>query len=256
MQKKIKHIFQTPFTGKTQNGDTMSQEWFDHRTDLYLKYTLPSLKNQTNKNFLIWLSFRPQDKENPNTKRIAEALKESGLLNIMTFCATMFTEDRAVWHNVDLKERLANCLPLVKPFIEEEYVYETNLDSDDMVHKDFSALVQSKEFKDHGALYMKTGFAFHTADRLAEWNNPTSNQNYTIMFPRDTYLDAEKRLAYLNGFDSHEKIPEMFNAEQLPDHYYCTVIHGGNISTIWTHNFRGQEIYSDDTKKELLNNFL
>lgn len=253
----IKHIFYTPFTGKTPHGDGFtSQEWYDKRAILFEQYTIPSLLNQTRKDFIWWLSFRPEELLNKTTKKIAHALTKSGIPNIMSFNGTMLTEDRAVWHNVDLKERLEVCLPEVKKMVgDAKYIYETNLDSDDMVHKDFSKIVQEKKFVKRGALYMKRGFAYNTQGRVADWNNPISNQNYTIMFPRDVYFNAEKRLKYLDGFKTHEEVPEKFNAEQLPDGLYCTVIHGMNISTVWQHPFREKEYPYQDEQESILKDF-
>ena len=257
MPQKVKHVFQTSFTGKTPYGDGFtSQEWYDKRADLFEKYTIPSLLNQTKKDFLWWLSFRPEELFNKTTKRIANALTKSGIPNIMSFNGTMMTEDRAVWHNVDLRERLEVCLPTLKKFIgDAKYVYETNLDSDDMVHRQFSEIVCSKKFRKNGALYMQKGFAYNTQGRIADWNNPTSNQNYTIMFPKHIYLNAEKRLVYLNGLDSHEQVPKKFKAEKLQNGLYCTVIHGGNISTTWEHPFRGTEYPYQDEQEKILKDF-
>lgn len=253
----IKHIFNTAFTGKTPHGDGFtSQEWYDKRADLFIKYTLESLKKQSNKEFLLWLTFRPQELLNPTTKKIAKALTASGIANIMSFNGTMFTEDKAVWHNVDLKERLEVCLPTLKEFVgDADWVYETNLDSDDTVHKDFVKTVQSYKPKKKGALYMTRGFVYNTQGRVADWLNPVSQQNYTIMFPTKLYFDAEQRLEYLDGFNTHEQIPEKFKAEKLPDGLFCSIIHGGNISTVWSHPFRGNEYFYEDEKQGIIKDF-
>ena len=250
----VKHIFQIPFTGKTPSGDTMTQEWFDKRADIFEKYTVKSLRKQTNQDFYVWLTFRPEDAENPTTSRIIKSLE--GLRAIATFNGTMFTEDRATWHNDDLKERLGKTLPDIGVFIKSaDYIYETNLDSDDMLHKDFSKNILSTMPRERGAFFCKNGYAYNTSDRLAEWNNPVSNQNYTIMFLAEHYFNAEKRLQYLNGFKSHEEVPQKFDAKEMLDGSYCTIIHGDNISTIWEHHFRGREIYSEDEKFSILNDY-
>jgi len=167
----------------------------------------------------------------------------------------MFLEDKATWHNDDLKERLTKCLPELRKLVDAEYIYETNLDSDDMVHKNFTEIVLEHKFKERGALYCKDGFAYNTEGRLAQWNNPISNQNYTIMFPREVYFNPEKRLEYLDGFNTHEQVPEKFEAEEMPKGMYCTTIHGKNISTVWEHPFRGEEFYYEDEKINVLKEF-
>jgi len=248
----IKHIFYCPFTGKTPHGDGFkSQEWYDHRFELFRDYTLACLKKQTNKDFIFWASFRPQEIDNPTTDKIKTEVEKSGINYLLTFRGTMMTEDRATWHNTDLKERLGECLPILREFVGEvDYIYETNLDSDDMVSKNFSELVVSKPFKNKGALFMKDGYAYLPEGKLADWYNPESNQNYTIMFPVDIYFDAEKRLEYLGGLKTHEEIPILFDAEEMPEKMYCTIIHGENISTIWEHPFRGKEYNDTSILKE------
>ncbi len=257
--KKVKMVFQTPFTGKTPGKDGTGfsgQEWYDKRADIFINYTLESLKKQTVKNFLLWITFRPQELLNPTTKLIARALTKSGIPNIMSFNGTMFLQDKAIWHNTDLQERLKKCLPTLKEFIgDADYVYETNLDSDDTLHRKFSEIVQNYKPKKNGALYMQKGFVYHTQGRVADWFNPVSQQNYTIMFPSKTYLDAKKRLEYLDGFNTHEQIPTKFEAQKMPDGLYCSIIHGSNISTVWQHPFMGEEKYYEDVKQDIIKDF-
>ena len=132
----------------------MSQEWYEKRVQLFEKYTLKSLLNQTNKDFFLWLTFRSKEMDNPVTDKIFKILKDSGIKYLMTFNGTMFTEDRATWHNEDLPERLRSTLSFLKESIgDTDYIYETNLDSDDMIHKDFSKEIIRTKFKNKGALY-------------------------------------------------------------------------------------------------------
>jgi hypothetical protein len=253
----IKHVFYCPFTGKTPRSDNQTQEWYDFRAEIFIRYTLECLKKQTNKDFIFWASFRPEELDNPTTGIIKEALNKSGITYLMTFRGTMMTEDRAVWHNEDLEERLSKVLPVLKTFVgNADYIYETNIDSDDTIHKSFSEIIQRKDFNYQGAFYMKDGYAYNTDGRLNEWHNPYSNQNYTIMFPRDVYFDAKKRLEYLKGLNTHEDIPKLFNAEELPKGLYCTIIHGTNISTVWDFNEKSHPFLGEPASKRILHNFL
>jgi len=246
-------VFQTTFTGRGKFDGFRGQEWYDHRSEIFEKYTVQNLKSQTDKDFLWWLCFRPQEKENPITDKIRKVLDKSGLNYIMTFDGQIMYDDRAEERNSDLIERTEKSLKHIK--VDTEYVYETHLDSDDMVHKKFVETVRAKPFKNRGALFMKDGYAYDCKDKMAKWNNPKAQQNYTIMYPRDIYLDAKARYEYQNGFKSHEDIPDKFDAEELPSGMYCSIIHGTNISTIWNHPFMGEEIYYDDEKESILKEF-
>lgn len=236
----IKHIFYTTVTGRGKFDGFRGQEWYDYRLEIFKNYTLKSLLSQTDKDFTLWMSFRPQEIDNPTTEKIEKAIREAGINYVLTFDGMIMYDDRSD-RNSNLIERTANSLLLLEP-IEEDYVYETHFDSDDMVSKNFVKLVKSYPFKERGALYMKDGYVLNTDGRVAEWHNPTSQQNYTIMYPRKIYLDPFDRYKYQNGLHTHEEIPSKFNAEELPKGMYCSVIHGKNISTIWGHPFMGKEV--------------
>jgi len=250
----VKYIFNCPFTGKGNIGNGFrGQDWYDLRAKIFNENTLKSLMNQSDKDFLLWLQFRPKEKKNPTTQKIENALKKSGLEYVMTFNGIMMYDDRGTEHNKNLVERTAKSLKSIE--IEAEYVYETNLDSDDMLHRDFVRIVKSEPFRNQGALYCKEGYVYEMSGRLADWYNPTANQNYTIMYPTHIYLDAKKHYEYQNGLQSHEQIPKKFDSEEMPEDMYCSLIHGTNISTKWGHQFQGKEYYYELDKQQILNNF-
>ena len=249
-------IFQTTFTGRGKFDGFRGQPWYAHRAGIFEKYTVQNLINQTDKDFIWWLCFRPQEKDNPVTNRIRKALNESGIDYVMTFNGQIMYDDRAEEKNKDLVERTTKSLKEIAPKINTDYVYEVHFDSDDMVHKRFVEVIKDKPFKERGALFMKDGFVFTPDERVAKWYNPKAQQNYTIMYPKEIYLDAKKKYEYQNGFKSHEEIPDKFNAEELPTGMFCSMIHGTNISTVWSHPFRGEEYYYDDEKLFIINQFI
>lgn len=251
-----KIIFSIPFTGKTPYGNGFSgQDWYDYRANIFKDYTLKSLMNQTDKDFIIWAHFRPEEEANPTTKIIENALEESGLDYILTFNGPIIMEDRATWHNVDLIERAEKSLKKLEP-IEDEWVVEISLDSDDMVFNRLVEIIKTKEMRTRGAFFMKRGFMYDSENkRMASWNNPFSMSVYAITYPTNIFLDAKKHFIYQRGFNSHEQIPKLFNAEQLPDGMYCVLTHGKNISTVWEHEYREQEFYYEDEVNNILKDF-
>jgi hypothetical protein len=261
-------IFSTPFTGKTPWGDGFkSQEWFDRRADIYIEYTLKCLEKQTDKDFLIWLQFRPEEESNPTTKKIEDALKKTGLQYILTFNSPIMMEDRAIWHNIDLKERTEKSMKVLEPLIKEDWVCEVNLDSDDMVSHDFTEVLKSKTPFEGQAFNLQKGYMMEIGEvtRLAEWNNPISMSIYAIVYPTKVFLDPKEHWLYQRGninsqaltsLNSHEQIPQIFKSELLPDGMFCCLYNHWNISTLWNHPFRGQEIYSQTDKNNIINKFL
>jgi len=208
-----KQIITVPFTGKRTVEGWRGQEWYDHRYKIFTKYTLNSLKNQTDKDFFLWICFRPEEKHNPTTHKLRTELDEAKLDYLMTFDGINFTDDK-------VPER-----------------------------------IKQIPFKEKGAIILKEGYIYSTNDRLAKWYNPTSNQNYTIMFPNKTYYNPKKRLDYLDGLKTHEEVPEKFDCVELKD-MYCSITHGNNMSTEWGHPFQREEIYNESIKNELLKNYV
>jgi hypothetical protein len=248
-----KQIITVPFTGKRTVEGWRGQEWYDHRYKIFTKYTLNSLKNQTDKDFFLWICFRPEEKHNPTTHKLRTELDEAKLDYLMTFDGINFTDDKVPERNKDLLERLTKMYKEVPMF--QGNIYETMLDSDDTLHKDFVKTIKQIPFKEKGAIILKEGYIYSTNDRLAKWYNPTSNQNYTIMFPNKTYYNPKKRLDYLDGLKTHEEVPEKFDCVELKD-MYCSITHGNNMSTEWGHPFQREEIYNESIKNELLKNYV
>ena len=248
----IKSILICPFTGKRTESGWKGQEWYDHRADIFIRYTLSSLKQQTDKNFFLWLFFRPEEKTNPTTKKILEALDNSHIDYRATFHGINFTDDKVPQRNKDLPERLDKMLREIPKY--ECVIYETMLDSDDTLHKDFVKNIKEIPAEYKGAIILKEGYIYSTKDRLARWVNPISNQNYTIIFPKDIYYDSEKRLKYLDGLKTHEEVPEKFKSVELKD-MYCSITHGQNMSTEWGHPFMKEEIYTEEEKNNIIKNY-
>lgn len=248
---KNQSVISIPFTGLGLHNGYRGDDWFRHRVGIFKKYTLNSLENQLDRDFLLWVQFRPEEKDNPITREITDALENSKIKYVITYHGIMMHDDRGVEHNLDLIERTQRATDEIKHLINKDYIYETTMGSDDMFHKGFIKTVKSKPFKENGALYMRSGFVYHTNDIIASWYNPSSTGSHTVMYPREIYLNAIEKYKYQNGLTTHEQIPDLFDAEQLPDGMYCAVVHGMNISTIWNHPYRGDPIYYEDEVKEL-----
>lgn len=250
--QSVKSIILTPFTGKRTETGFKGQEWYDHRAEIFIKYTLQSLKNQTDQNFLYWVCFRPEEKKNQTTNKILEALDKSKINYVATFYGINFTDDKVPKRNEDLPRRLAQMLYFIPKY--ECEIYETMLDSDDTLHKDFVKTLKQIPFQEKGAVILREGYIYSTKDRLAKWYNPTSNQNYTIMFPKGVYYDPDARLKYLDGLKTHEEVPVKFKCVELKD-MYCSITHGKNMSTEMGHPFQGEEIYNETEKKQIIKNY-
>lgn len=80
---------------------------------------------------------------------------------------------------------------------------------------------------------------------------------HTIIFDAETFFDPTKHLDYYGEFKSHEDITRVFTHLILPDFRYCVVAHKpmNQISTIFSHPFRGKMILDENQKREVLTEF-
>lgn len=267
------HLIAIPMTGVGVHGGFRGDAWYAHRIEIFKNYTLKSLANQSNQDFVVWMWFRPEEENNPLTKSIADALDKSGLAYIFTFNGLMYHDDkftnynlktklrnlaqmlldalnnrrwrplRELWKytwedkNKTLPKRLATALKTLAEHTSEDFdwVYLTRIDSDDMFHQDAVDLIQSQKPWRRRALVMDNGYMYNTETKqLAEWLPPTNPPFHTIMFPGKVFFSPEKHLAYYGDFRSHEDIPKVFKAKTLDMYKYCVTAHGkSHISTAW-----------------------
>ena len=236
--KNFIHFFYTPFTGLGLHNGYRGDDWFRHRIGIFKNYTLQGLLNQTNRDFTHWISFRPQEKENPLVWGLHDYLgKWKDYKFIFTFGGLCFWDDK--YPNDSLLERLGTTLPLLKSFADDKKaVYMTIQPSDDIYHKEAVEIIQSEPYAPRKALCFAHGYIHSIkTERLAEWN-PTfpeySPPFYTLMFPSGVFLNPQQHFDYYGLFKSHEDIPKIFNYKRLSDGKFCVLTHGQNISTCWT----------------------
>lgn len=253
----ITHLIYIPFTGLGKFQGFRGQKWYEERAKIFKNYTLKSLANQANRNFVLWLSFRPEELHNPTTREIENEIKAVGLDYVITYEGIAMWDDRGVEHNDDLVPRLGKTIETLKPLIKTDWVYITNFSSDDMFASDVVELIQSKTPAEKRAFYFMNGYVYSVpSDQLADWNRDSSGSQYTVCYPKEVILDAQKWFDYeMDCLKSHEYIPKCYVAEQLPDGKYCCTVHGNNISTGWENKFRGKEYFYDEDKSIILNKF-
>lgn len=269
--KKL-HLIYIPWTGVGLHGGFRGNEWFKHRVEVFKNYTLKSLKNQTNKDFVVWCSFRPEERLNPLTREIGMAILSAGLKLVFTFDGLMYTDDKFVEYG--LKTRVRNFLRMLwdvwyykewkspleilkytwenknKTLLKRverslnalyrelgtayDWVYMTRLDSDDMFHKEAVNLIQSQEPERGRSLVFTDGYILNVqTGQVAEWNPPTNPPFHTITFPGYAFFHAKQYLEYYGDFKTHEDATRCFEPVIMDMHKYMISYHGKHISTDW-----------------------
>lgn len=285
------HLVYIPVTGVGLYQGFRGRDWYEYRIEIFKNYTLNSLAQQTTKDWVLWLSFRPEELKDPLTGGLARYLDERGFDYVMTFDGLMYHDDKfsrgttyrlynfgrivrdcyrkrrlnGLWQgmkelfrdkNKTLPRRLAKSLATMKANLPKaNVIYVTRIDSDDMFHKDALALIQNQPPFD-GVYSFQNGYVFNRATQeLAYWQPKKHPPFHTIVWQSDNFYDHKKHLAYYGDFKSHEDVPKVWENKRLKEGMYCVLVHnqGKQISTIWNHPFKGKEI--TENKKEILANF-
>ena len=254
----IKHFIMIPFSGLGRFDKQRTEEYWNYRVNIFRKFTFKSLLNQSCKNFTLWISFRPQDKEASFVEELTIYLKDSGLDYIFTFDGPIMWDDRGTENNDTLLERTSKTLQeLNKRITNEEYIYITGLGSDDMLSQEAIWEIQQETPQTKKALYYTKGFIYDArTEQIADWNRDTPCSKYTIIYPVEVFKDAQKYWDYeFECLKSHEYITKCYQAKELKKDRYCCVVHGANISTDWFHVFRGKEYFNQEDKLKILSKF-
>lgn len=277
---KFVHLIYVPFTGVGIYNNLNSKDWLADRIEIFKKYTLQSIFKQTNRAFLLWLSFRPEEEKHPLVTELLNYLKGINMPTILTFNGLVYWDDkfsrgpknvvmnlgriaRQCWREKDFSklipasfqllknpnktllkrlELTINDLSQVKEFHDANYVYMTRIDSDDMFHHETVAEIQ-KIMPFEGAIIVKNGYIYNTnTNEMATWNPTTNPPFHTIIFLGSHFFNPIAHLRYYKNFRSHEDIPKIFKTQELSDGKYCVVVHKNHISTVWNHKFRGEAV--------------
>lgn len=273
---RVAHVIMIPFSGV--GIDTFRDDyWLEYRIEIFKQYTLKSLQNQSNTKFMLWLTFRPEDKHSWALQGLWEALKEVHIPYISTFGGLMYYDDKFApglknlaknalrvvrgcyrtkqWDilipsltgllrnkNQTLPQRLDHSLEsLQKNLHNIDWIYLTRLDSDDMLHREAVADIQGVAPEYKLAITMKRGYITDT-HHIAEYIPTTNPPFHTIVFPGRVFLDSLSHWQYYGDFQSHEDIPRLFTTKSIPNGRYCVVTHDlrQQISTVFFHPFRGK----------------
>lgn len=285
---KLLHFVYVPFSCVGTGSASRRAGWLSDRIEIFKDFTLKSLLGQTNKNFILWVSFRPEDAGNKFIGELDAFLRRFSINFVFTFNGLMYHDDkfnddwksifynalrilRRCWRNGEWKgvvsdirelfsgknktllERLKSSLDFIKPYVSDSYlVYLTRLDSDDMLHKDAIQKIQDAPLCE--AVRIQNGYVYDTnSDKMAEWNPKTNPPFHTLIMPSTIFWNAGEHLKWYRGFKSHEDIPKLFDCEVLDERLYCVLTHDpkNHISTFFDHPFRGEMV-----DKSLLKSFV
>lgn len=241
----IQHIVYCPFTGLGAYNGYRGDKWLVSRIKVFKRFVLPSLMNQSKKEFILWISWRPEERQNPIVKDFVRFLnKFRGLRTVHTFHGLCFFDDRKENGKAHLIRNLGKTLPELREYVAHaDWVYMTIQPSDDMYCSGAFWDIQNVEPEMGKAIHFPSGYIMnYSSKEVAEYNPDTMSPFATTIFPKDVFLDPWKHLDYTGPYESHEYVKDFFRIHEIPKRSYMVGTHGANISTAWSIPYKGREI--------------
>lgn len=214
------HIITTRFNVPTKSWTVtrtgekpLSEEWMIDRFEIFRKYCLPSFQNQSNKNF-VWLVFFDINTSKKFLPEIQKIQQKFPLFH------AFFVED------FDAMSQKA--LEIIPSFFSEdtEFVLSTDIDNDDLLHRDFIATVQDNFQPQHDLVIdLKKGLQLtRISDDEAHVNlfYMVANPFISLVESTNSFktVTKEKHLTYRNyphykSFDLEPRFIQFIHANNL-----------------------------------------
>jgi len=272
---EFKHLMYVPFTGLGKHKGFRGNTWLKNRIEIFKKFVVPSLLAQTNQNFILWISWRREEKNNPLVKELSRWLEnelgyggESYYIPVVhTFSGVCFYDDK--YPDEIARERLINAISGASADIlniigECDHILVTLQPSDDCYANNVVEMVQEilKGSSAQAVGFSKGYIMNYTTKEVAEYNPLTNPPFYTIKFPREIFIDPFKHLQYTalkrdvgpykkgTPLPSHEYIGDCLRYLALPVRRFLVGTHGVNISTNFNIPYKGEAV-----GREVLNDF-
>lgn len=244
------HLLYVPFTGLGLYNGHRGKRWLRNRIHIFKQFVVPSLLAQTNQHFTIWVSWRYEERSDAIVREFREYL-ESMFPNrvVFTYSGVCFWDDKypdEIAHRRLIEAIHGASADLANAIGECDTVLMTIQPSDDcyysvMVEEMQKLFAENKQIQ--AAAYTRGYVCDYTTKRLAEWNPTTNPPFYTIKFPRETFLNPLHHIEYA-GIKSHEYLPEKLTIARTETRGFLVGTHGENISTIFNHPFKGEDMSS------------
>ena len=200
-------------------GIGQTREWWDYRLKIFEYYTLPSILNQSNKDFYLIVHV---DNRFPLLDELERMLKKYTSKYIIINDSLESSKQYFKFENKDFKEA--------------QYVCLTRIDSDDLFHKDVMKEIQQYRFRWRRALILQKGYCYNCINKKLQHYKVFSPPNSTIMFPKEIFVDIKKRKDYIGELHGHDQVFSRFNSIVLSEDKYIILVHSNNRRTLYYEN--------------------
>jgi len=253
---KITHFMYVPWTGLGLYGGFRGNRWLKNRIKVFEQFVLRSLKAQTNQNFIVWCSWRYEEKNNTIVQEFVKRMETSGLRFIHTYNGVCFWDDK--YDDEEARSRLLSSLhgsmgTLFDYVSEADTIYMTIQPSDDCYNIGAVEGIQAmlRGHPTFQAVGFEKGYIMnYTTKEVKEYNPKTNPPFFTIKFDKEVFIDPLKHTAYTGPYQSHEYIGNYLKYGTVDHRGFLVGTHGENISTVFNHPYAGEIV-----NKEILKMF-
>lgn len=245
---KTAHLLYTPFTGLGLYGGYRGRRWLSNRIKIFKQFVLLSLSAQTDKDFILWVSWRLEDRNDKDVLDLKLYIEQLGIRNVFTYHGVAFWDDK--YEDSEAYDRLINAIHgsmgnLINSMGECDTVLMTIQPSDDCYH--FQMVEKTKRFFLYNPNvdvfgYQKGYVMDYTNGKVAEWNPTTTPPFYTIKFTKEVFIEPLKHIQFIGPYKSHEYLKEHMKTVYMDFRGFIVGVHGENISTVFNHPFTGAEV--------------
>lgn len=144
--KNVAHLLGVPFTGLGLYGGFRGNRWLKNRITIFKQFVVPSLLNQTSQDYILWMEWRHEERNNPQVKELQEYLNEVGITNVFTFSGVHFYDDK--YPPEEARLRMVQAIhgsmgDLLNVMGDADTILLTIQPSDDCYHEDLVAGMRS-----------------------------------------------------------------------------------------------------------------
>jgi Putative rhamnosyl transferase len=237
-----------PFTGLGLYGGFRGNRWLRNRVAVFKKFVIPSLLSQTDRDFIVWVAWREEEKNNPIVKELLRYMQAiPNFRVIFTYSGVPFWDDK--YDDETARMRLFRTLKDAFPALMEvtsdcDEIYWLLQPSDDLYDRNTVDSVR-KAFRetDAQAVSFTCGYICnYSTMEVLEYNPNTNPPFFAIKFDRKTFFDPGKHMNYTGPYKSHEYIGDKLKLAKFEGRGFLVGTHGENISTHFNHPFGGAKV--------------
>ena len=244
---KVTHLLYTPFTGLGMYGGYRGKRWLRNRIAVFKQFVIPSLQNQTDQDFVHWISWRPEERDNPLVRELYYYMKNTANYEfVFTYSGLCFYDDKLP-HDVAMDKLIMNLHKTSHELVDilEDNVLMTIQPSDDLYRKDMVEFMKKTLLQtDYQAAGYTKGYIMNYGTKeVCEYNPKTNPPFFTIKFTKEVFINPSLHANYTGPYQSHEYVGKYLKYMQVDTRGFLVGTHGENISTHFSHPFKGVQVY-------------